>query len=75
MVVAAAFAAMMIAGAGLQFLLLSAVFYAPATVLYVVARREQGGTIFTGFEWGVFGALLLAAMAGVHGLATGTVTI
>jgi arginine:ornithine antiporter/lysine permease len=73
--VATVFAALMIVGAGLQFLLLSAVFYAPATVLYVVARREQAGKIFTGFEWGVFGALLAAATAGAFGLATGTITI
>lgn len=74
-VVASIFALLMLVGAGLQFLLLSALLYLPATALYVVARREQAGTIFTPPEWIGFAVLVLAAIAGVYGLATGMVTI
>jgi len=72
-VAATIFALVMIVGAGLQFLLLSSLLYIPATALYVVARREQGRSVFTRVELIMFGILLLAATAGVYGLATGAI--
>jgi arginine:ornithine antiporter/lysine permease len=73
--VATVFAVLMVVGAGIEFLLLSALLYAPATVLFAVARRERKQAVFTGAEWAVFAAILLAAAAGVYGLATGWITI
>lgn len=73
--VAMVFAALMIVGAGVQFVLLSALFYAPATILYVVARREQGKVVFSAIEWAIFAALALASVAGAYGLLTGTISI
>ncbi|HQZ12638.1 MAG TPA: basic amino acid/polyamine antiporter [Devosia sp.] len=73
--VASIFAALMILAAGLHFLLLSALFYAPSTILFVIARREQGARVFTTFEWFVFMVLLVAAAAGVYGLMSGAITI
>ena len=73
--IALAFAAIMIAGAGVQFLLLSALFYAPATILYVVARREQDQAVFSAVEWTIFAVLALAAMGGAYGLLTGAILV
>jgi arginine:ornithine antiporter/lysine permease len=73
--IAVLFAALMIAGAGLQFLLLSALLYAPATALYVMARREQSRRVFSSAEWAIFGLLAMAAAMGLYGLVTGLITI
>lgn len=65
---------MLVAG-GLKYVLLSAIIFAPGTLLFVMARREQGRSIFTPAEWALFAAVVLGALVGVHGLATGTLTI
>ena len=74
-VLASLFAAAMILAAGLQFLLLSALLYAPATVLYILARREQRAQVFTPWEWATFAILLLAAAGGIFGLLTGAIVL
>lgn len=66
---------MIIAG-GIKFILLSAVLYAPGTVLYVWARRERGLSVFGNpVEWGIFLVAVVAAVAGVVALATGRMVI
>lgn len=60
---------------GLKFVLLSAILYGPGTILYVWARREQGEIVFRPFEWVIVAVVLLGAIMGVYGLATGTITI
>ena len=72
---ASVFAALMIVAAGVQFLLLSALLYAPATALYAWARREQGRGVLTRVVWIVFALLILAALLGAYGLATGAIVI
>jgi len=67
-------AAMLLAG-GPKFLLLSALLYAPGTLLYAMARREQGQPLFSARERGLFSVLCLAAAAGLVALATGALTI
>lgn len=67
-------AAMLLAG-GAKFLLLSALLYAPGTLLYAVARREQRRALFGRRERWLFAALCLAAAAGLAALATGTLTV
>jgi arginine:ornithine antiporter/lysine permease len=74
-VIATLFAVLMVIGAGLELLLLSALLYAPATVLFAFARRERQLTIFTASEWLTFAAILFAAASGAYGLATGWITI
>jgi arginine:ornithine antiporter/lysine permease len=69
------FAALMIVGAGLHYLLLSALFYAPATILYVIARQERERRVFSGAEWGIFIVIAAAAAAGVYGLVNGSIVI
>ena len=56
--------------------MLSAVLYAPGTVLYFWARREQGKPVFTGAsDWIIFILAVIGAVVGIYGLATGYITI
>jgi arginine:ornithine antiporter/lysine permease len=64
----------MFIAAGLEYMLLVAVLFAPGTILYVIARREQGADLFTARELAIFGLVIAAAAAGVWGLATGAIT-
>jgi arginine:ornithine antiporter/lysine permease len=73
--IATIYAAGMIYAGGAKFLLLSALLYAPGTVLFVVARREQKKTAFTLVEGLLFGAILVAAAVGLYSLVTGTISI
>ncbi|HSQ06273.1 MAG TPA: basic amino acid/polyamine antiporter, partial [Chromatiaceae bacterium] len=65
---------MLVAG-GLKFVLLSFIIFAPGTLLFIFARREQGRTIFTSAELALFVVILLGAAYGVYALATGTISI
>ncbi|MCC2273955.1 basic amino acid/polyamine antiporter [Streptomyces sp. ET3-23] len=59
--------------AGLTFVLIAFVVYAPATVLFVMARREQVRTVFTPRELVIFAVSVAGAVAGIVALATGTI--
>jgi len=65
----------MIYAGGLKFLLLSAVLYAPGTLLYIWSRREQNQTVFQPVDWAVFGVAVVGALVGIYGLATGMIAI
>lgn len=65
----------MIVAGGLKFVLLSAVLYAPGTLLYVWARREQKKQLFTPIEWVIFAAAAIGFVIGIYSLATGAITI
>ena len=73
--IATLYAAGMLYAGGPKFLLLSAILYAPGTILYVLARREQKERIFTGPEMVVFGVLVLAALAALWALVSGSITV
>jgi arginine:ornithine antiporter / lysine permease len=73
--IATIYAAGMIYAGGMKFLLLSAVLYAPGTVLYFVARREQKERIFTPTEMAFFVVVALAAVAAVVALSSGAITV
>jgi arginine:ornithine antiporter/lysine permease len=73
--VAMLYTAFMILSGGLKFLLLSAVLYAPGTILYFWARREQNERVFTPIEWIIFAIAVVGAVVGVYSLATGSITI
>jgi transporter, basic amino acid/polyamine antiporter (APA) family len=60
---------------GMKFVLLAAILYAPGTILYFWARREQGKTLFTPIEWAIFTAAVVGCVVGIHGLATGYITV
>jgi arginine:ornithine antiporter/lysine permease len=73
--VAVAYTAFMILAGGLKFVLLSALLYAPGTLLYVWARREQGRATFGRVDWIIVAAVVIGALLGVYGLISGTITI
>ncbi|MDD2056500.1 amino acid permease [Pseudomonas sp. GD03860] len=74
-ILATAYALLMLYAGGLKYLLLSAVIYAPGTLLYIQARREQGLPVFSGPERLLFAATVVGAIVAVHGLATGWITL
>src|SRR5262249_46790295 len=66
----------MIVAGGLKFILLSAILYAPGTVLYFIARRERKLKVFDGVrDWVIFIVAAVAAIVGIVALATGLMTI
>lgn len=60
---------------GLKYLLLSAVIYAPGTLLFLLARREQGRKIFQFWEWFFLTLIIIAALSGIYGLSTGLIRL
>jgi len=73
--VAVVYTVFMIYAGGLKFILLSAVLYAPGTILYIWARREQGKQVFTPIDWIIFIVAVIGALYGIYGLATRVITI
>jgi arginine:ornithine antiporter/lysine permease len=61
--------------AGPKYMLLSFVIYAPGTVLFVMARREQGRTLFSPAELLILVVSIVAAVIGVVGLVAGWITV
>ncbi|RMI06551.1 basic amino acid/polyamine antiporter [Cellulomonas triticagri] len=74
-VLAVAYTAFLFYGAGPRYVLMSAVIYAPATVLFVAARRSRGERALTRPERVVCGVVVTAAVAAVGLLATGVVEV
>jgi arginine:ornithine antiporter/lysine permease len=73
--IATVYAAGMIYSGGARFFLLSALIYAPGTILYFLARRERKAPVFKSAEWVLFVALVVAALVGVYGLISGWISI
>ncbi|OWV96811.1 basic amino acid/polyamine antiporter [Rhizobium sp. R693] len=74
--IAAIYTIFMIVAGGMKFVLLSALLYAPGTVLYFWARREQGKQIFnTAADWVIFAAAVTGCIVAIIALATGYLTI
>jgi arginine:ornithine antiporter/lysine permease len=73
--IAVVYTAFLVFAAGLEFLLLSFIIYAPGTVLFVMARREQGRRVFSPAELALFVLAVVLAVLGIVGLATGLIVI
>ena len=73
--IATAYTVFMLIAAGPKFILLSFILLAPATILFVMTRREQGRQLFSRSELVILAISLIGAIAAVATLATGTVTI
>lgn len=73
--VSTAYTLFLIWAAGYTFLFLACILLAPATVLYILARREQKATAFTTPGLIVFCLVLAFAAIGIVLLATGVVQI
>lgn len=74
-VIAVVYTLFLLYAAGLKYLLVSLIVYAPATVLYVMARRERGERAFAPAEWAVFAVTVAGAVLGVVFLATGRISL
>jgi arginine:ornithine antiporter / lysine permease len=74
-VIATLYTTFLIWAGGMKFVLLSAVLYAPGTLLYFWARREQNKQLFTPVEWAVFIVVVIGCIVGIHGLVSGYITI
>ena len=61
---------------GLKFIVLSAILYAPGSLLYVWARKEQGRPLFAGLgERLICAAAVAFALLGVYWIATGYIVL
>jgi arginine:ornithine antiporter/lysine permease len=69
------YTAFLIYAAGIKFVLVSFIIYAPATVLFVMARREQGRRVFSARELGILAVTCAGAVVGVVALAAGWIHI
>jgi len=65
----------LLVAAGLTYVFVSFLIYAPATVFFAMARREQGRRVFSSRELVVFVASIAGAALGVVGLALGWINI
>lgn len=74
-VAATAYTIFLLYAAGLRYMLLSFVIYAPGTVLFVVARREQGRALFSARELVILAVSVVAAVVGVVALVAGWITV
>ena len=65
----------LLVAAGPKFLLVSFIIYAPATLLFIKARREQGRRLFSGRELVILAVSVAGAVIGVIALAAGWISI
>lgn len=73
--VASVYALWLIYAAGVQYLLLSALLYAPGAILFAKAKIEVGKPVFTGLEKIIFAGVLVGAGAAAYGLYAGSLTL
>jgi arginine:ornithine antiporter/lysine permease len=74
--IAVAYTLFMLYAGGLKYILLAAILFAPGTVMYFIARREQGKPVFDKTsDWITFIVIVAAAVYGVYGLVTGVISI
>lgn len=69
------YTAFLIYAAGLKFVLVSFIIYAPATVLFVMARREQGRRLFSPREYVILAVSIAGAVLGIVALALGWISL
>jgi arginine:ornithine antiporter / lysine permease len=69
------YTAFLLFAAGPKFILVSFIIYAPATILFVMARREQGRQLFSPPELVILAVSILGAILGIVALAAGWISI
>ncbi|MEU1480364.1 basic amino acid/polyamine antiporter [Streptomyces sp. NPDC005760] len=74
-VLATLYTAFLIYAAGLKFVLVSFIVYAPATALFVMARREQGRQLFSPRELVVLASSITGAVLGIVALVLGWISL
>jgi len=65
----------MLLSGGLMHLVLACIVLDPGTLIFILARREQGQTVFRPLELALLGVFAVGVAAGVYGLTTGMITI
>ncbi|MER6118653.1 basic amino acid/polyamine antiporter [Streptomyces sp. NPDC001743] len=73
--VATVYTVFLLFAAGLKFVLVSFILYAPATVLFVMSRREQGRRVFSPGEAVICAVTVAGAAAGLAALAIGWIEL
>lgn len=73
--VALAYAAWLLYAGGIQYLLLSALLYAPGALLFAKAKRELGEPVFTTTEKLIFVGVLIGALIAAYGLYDGFLSL
>ncbi|MWV16381.1 arginine-ornithine antiporter [Pseudomonas sp. L-22-4S-12] len=74
-VIAVVYAVWLVYAAGVQYLLLSALLYAPGAILFAKAKRELNQPIFTAIEKLIFAAVVIGAVIAGYGLYSGFLTL
>ncbi|MEV5201298.1 basic amino acid/polyamine antiporter [Streptomyces sp. NPDC053720] len=74
-IIATVYTAFLLYAAGPKYLLVSLIIYAPASVLFVMARREQSRRLFSPGEAVILAVSVAGAVVGVIALATGWISI
>jgi arginine:ornithine antiporter/lysine permease len=72
---ATVYLALLLIAAGPKFMLVSFIIYAAASVLFVMARREQGRQLFSLVELLILGIPIAGAVIGLVALFAGWITI
>ena len=72
---AAVYCLWLLYAAGLKYLLLSALLYAPGALVYLLAKKQQAQRPFSGFEWAVLAGLVVLAGVSAVMLASGKLTL
>jgi arginine:ornithine antiporter/lysine permease len=73
--IATVYAIWLIYAGGIQYLLLSALLYAPGAILFAKAKREQGLAVFTHLEKVIFAGVVIGALIAAYGLYAGFLSI
>jgi arginine:ornithine antiporter/lysine permease len=73
--IAVIYTAIMVYAEGFKFIVLSAVLYAPGTLLYAWSRHEQNRAVFKASDLVIFVLLIAGAVFGIVGLVTGYISI
>jgi len=73
--ISSVYAVWLVYAAGVQYLLLSALLYAPGAILFAKAKRELGQQVFTGVEKLIFLGVLIGAGVAAYGLYAGFLSL
>ena len=73
--VATLYAVWLVYAGGIQYLLLSALLYAPGALFFAKAKRELGQPVFSGVEKLIFAAVLIGAAIAAYGLYDGFLSL
>lgn len=73
-IVATIYGLWLVYAAGLQYLLMCAILFAPGIIVFAMAKRERGKPAFIGFEWVLVAALAAIALVAAYMLWTGRIS-